>query len=190
MKSGTKRAARALAYGTYYLLGRALPRSYAVGGSAGAWVRSATARRMLDRAGPDINVEHGATFGSGRGVRVGARSGIGVNAQILGPATIGQDVMMGPGCTLISRDHSFADVTRPMNAQGLGEDRLIVVEDDVWIGANVTITAGVRVGRGSVLAAGSVVVRDVPPFSVVGGVPARVLRDRLAPPADPRAELP
>ena len=103
----------------------------------------------------------------------------------MGPVIIGEDVMMGPGCTLISRDHVFDDVSRPMNTQGLGEERPIRIDDDVWIGASVTITAGVRVGRGSILAAGSVVTRDVPPFSVSGGVPARVLRSRLETPRIP-----
>lgn len=55
----------------------------------------------------------------------------------------------------------------------------MVIEDDVWIGANVTITAGITIGRGSVLAAGAVVTKDVPPFSIMGGVPARRLRSRL-----------
>ena len=183
MGNAVTRWGRMLAYGLYYFLGRWLPRSYAPGGSWGARIRRAAARRMLDYAGPDINVESGASFGSGRGVRLGARSGIGVNAEIMGSVVIGDDVMMGPGCTLISRDHVFDDVTRPMNTQGLGEDRPIHIDDDVWIGAGVTITAGVHVGRGSILAAGSVVTRDVPVFSVVGGVPARVLRSRLTVPA-------
>ncbi len=182
MGSRSHDVAHALAYGAYYLLGRALPRSYAPGGTFATRVRSAAARRMLDHAGPDINVEHGATFGSGRGVRLGARSGIGVDAELLGSVRIGDDVMMGPGCTFISRDHAFDDPSRPMNQQGLGQERTIVVEDDVWIAANVTVTAGVRIGQGSVIAAGSVVVRDVPRYAVVGGVPARVLRSRDAVP--------
>ena len=67
-----------------------------------------------------------------------------------------------------------------MNTQGLTDDRPVIIEDDVWLGANVTVTAGVRVGRGSVLAAGCVVTRDVPAYSIVAGVPARIVRSRVS----------
>lgn len=184
------KALRGAAYVAYYTLGAHLPRSYAPGGGVGARLRAAAGRRLLDHAGAGVNIEHGAAFGSGRGIRLGARSGLGVDAEILGPVHIGDDVMMGPRCTIISANHRFDDLTVPMNRQGWSEvGRPVVIEDDVWIGANVTITAGVRVGHGSVLAAGSVVTKDVPPFSIVGGVPARVLGSRLrtGPPA-PRHE--
>lgn len=174
------RAARGAAYIAYYTIGTHLPRSYAPGGGLGARMRAGAAHRLLDYAGADINIEHGATFGSGKGIRVGARSGLGVDAEILGPVVIGDDVMMGPRCTIISTNHVFYDVTVPMNRQGLGDlTAPVIIEDDVWIGANVTITAGVTIGHGSILAAGSVVTRDVPAYSIVGGVPARVLRSRL-----------
>lgn len=173
-------ALRGAAYVAYYAVGTHLPRSYAPGGGPAARLRARAGQRLLDHAGPDVNIEHGATFGSGKGISLGARSGLGVDAEILGPVVIGEDVMMGPRCTIISANHRFDDVTVPMNRQGWSEvDRPVVIEDDVWIGANVTITARVRVGRGSILAAGSVVTRDVPPYSIAGGVPARVLRSRL-----------
>lgn len=177
---------RGIAYLTYYLLASHLPRSYAPLGRAGKALRTVTGRRLLDRTGTEINIEHGATFGSGRGIRLGHRSGIGVDAEILGPVTIGNDVMMGPRCTIISDNHRFDDTTVPMNRQGFAQpDRPVEIEDDVWIGANVTITAGVTVGRGSVLAAGAVVTRDIPPYSIAGGVPARVIRSRRSgPPTD------
>lgn len=175
-----RRVFRLLAYVFYYLLARHLPRSYAPAGRFGVLARRAAACRMLDYAGEGINIEHGAVFGSGKGIRVGDRSDLGVRAEILGSVTIGDDVMMGPGCTIISRDHHFDDVSRPMNTQGLTDDRPVIIEDDVWLGANVTVTAGVRVGRGSVLAAGCVVTRDVPAYSIVAGVPARIVRSRVS----------
>lgn len=180
------RALRSAAYVAYYALGTHLPRSDAPGGALAAKLRSAAGQRMLESAGEGINIEHGATFGSGKGIVLGDRSGLGVDAEILGPVIIGNDVMMGPRCTIISINHRFDDVTVPMNRQGWTElERPVVIEDDVWIGANVTITAGVRVGHGSILAAGCVVTTDVPPFSIVGGVPARVLKSRLPEEATP-----
>ena len=172
--------ARGVAYVLYYALFRHLPRSFAPGGRLGARLRTAAASALLESAGSDINVEKGATFGSGRGIRVGARSGLGIDSDLHGTITLGNDVMMGPRCTILTRNHQFDSVSVPMNQQGFAQDLPVVIEDDVWIGANVTITAGVRIGRGTVVAAGAVVTRDVPAFSVVGGVPARVLRDRRA----------
>ena len=177
---------RPLAHAAYYGLFINLPRSYAPLGKIGQLTRRWAAEQMLDHAGEQINIEHGAVFGSGSHISVGSRSGIGIDSDLHGTITIGEDVMMGPRCTMLSRNHSFDDTSRPMNQQGFGQDQPIVIENDVWIGANVTITSGVRVGQGSVLAAGAVVTSDVPPYSIAGGVPARVLRSRK--PGDPQTE--
>jgi maltose O-acetyltransferase len=67
-----------------------------------------------------------------------------------------------------------------MTEQGIAEDRPIVVEDDVWFGAAVIVLPGVRVGHGSVIGAGSIVTKDVPPFACVAGSPARILKYRDA----------
>lgn len=179
------KARRGLAYLGYYGLATHLPRSYAPGGALGRALRGYLAGILVDHAGTGINVEHGATFGSGRGLTIGHRSGLGIDVEVMGSLRLGDDVMMGPRCVFISTNHRIADTDRPMNSQGGPEDdRPIVVEDDVWFGANVTVTAGVHIGRGAVVAAGAVVTGDVPPYSVVGGVPARVLRSRLD---EPRA---
>lgn len=171
--------ARAAAWAAYYSVAQHLPRSFGQGGRLGLLARRAAAQRLLDSCGPEVNVEHGATFGSGKGISLGARSGIGIDADLHGTITIGDDVMMGPRVTIHSRNHRTDDVTRPMNTQGFEEDEPVVIGDDVWIGSNVTILPGVHVGSGSILAAGAVVTKDVPPYSVAGGVPAKVLRSRL-----------
>jgi maltose O-acetyltransferase len=135
---------------------------------------------MLDECGRDVNVEHGAWFGSGRGIRLGDRSDIGMDALVIGPLTVGRDVMMGPRCILLASSHAFAAVDVPMNTQGFVEDSPIVIEDDVWVGAGCIVLPGVRIGTGSIVGAGSVVTRDVPPWTVVAGNPARVVRSRTA----------
>lgn len=93
-----------------------------------------------------------------------------------GGITIGDRVYTSPFSQLIAVNHRFDDPATPFTLQGITAEG-IVVEDDVWIGSAVVITDGVRVGKGAVIAAGAVVTRDVPPHTVVGGVPARVLRE-------------
>ncbi|MEZ5393128.1 MAG: acyltransferase [Bryobacterales bacterium] len=76
---------------------------------------------------------------------------------------------------IVAVNHVFQDPNRPFVEQGITAEG-VVIEDDVWIGSGAVITDGITVGRGSVVAAGAVVTKDVPPHTVVGGVPARVIR--------------
>ena len=169
---------RALGSIAYLGFARHLPWSPRPGGTLARKVRAATGRVMLDQCGRGVNIEHGAWFGSGRGVRLGDRSDIGMDALVMGPVEIGRDVMMGPRCILISGNHATASTLVPMNRQGLLPPRPIVIEDDVWLGAGAVVLAGVRIGRGSVVGAGAVVVKDVAPWSVVAGNPARTVKMR------------
>jgi galactoside O-acetyltransferase len=89
------------------------------------------------------------------------------------PVHLGDRVMFGPHVTLATAGHPLHPEVR---ATGQQFSAPIVIEDDVWIGAHATVLPGVTVGRGSVVAAGAVVSADVPPWVVVGGVPAKVLR--------------
>jgi galactoside O-acetyltransferase len=91
--------------------------------------------------------------------------------------TMGDNVMIGPNVVMDTSRHNDARIDIPMKAQGLSYAP-IIIGDDVWIGANVVITCGITVGRGSIVGAGAVVTRDVPPYSMVAGVPARVIRQR------------
>lgn len=91
---------------------------------------------------------------------------------------VGDFVMIGPKCLFATVHHSFDDWKTPMIFQQAGVKQ-IVIEDDVWIGANVTVLGGVTIGRGAVIAAGAVVTKDVEPYSIVGGVPAKHIRYRF-----------
>jgi acetyltransferase-like isoleucine patch superfamily enzyme len=102
-----------------------------------------------------------------------------------GGITVGDRVYTAPLVQMLAVNHVFADPARPIVAQGITAEG-IVVEDDAWIGAGAILTDGVRVGRGAVVAAGAVVTQDAPPHTVVGGVPARVLRE-ITPGASPAA---
>jgi len=115
----------------------------------------------------------------GVGLTVGDFSGIGDYAHIgcSGGVTIGSNVITGPYVTFHSQEHVVSDLDVPIREQGTREAE-IVIADDVWIGARATFLAGARVGTGSIVAAGSVVRGAFPPLSVIGGVPARVLKSR------------
>jgi acetyltransferase-like isoleucine patch superfamily enzyme len=110
---------------------------------------------------------------------VGRRVAINVGTYIDagGGLDIGDYVMIGPHCVISSREHSIDPTGAPMCYQPVRYGT-IAIGNDVWIGANVSIRGGVKIGDGSVVAAGAVVVRDVPPNAIVGGVPAKVLRYR------------
>lgn len=95
-----------------------------------------------------------------------------------GKIVIGNHVRIAPNVQMIGGNHVVTRTDVPIGKQGI-DHKPIVIEDDVWIAGKVVITAGVRVGTGSVIAAGAVVTRDVPPWSIVGGVPAKLIRQRI-----------
>jgi acetyltransferase-like isoleucine patch superfamily enzyme len=95
----------------------------------------------------------------------------------LAPISIGRDVQIAPLCGFYSYDHGFAS-NEPISKQPISTKGPIVIEDDVWIGYNVVVLSGVRVGRGAVIAAGSVVTKDVPAGAITAGIPAQVLKMR------------
>ncbi|MGM9697505.1 MAG: acyltransferase [Prevotella sp.] len=108
-------------------------------------------------------------------VVIGDFSRIGLHSTVIGPVTIGSHVNLAQGITVTALNHNFSIRDKFIDEQGV-ETSPIVIEDDVWIGANAVILPGVRIGRHSVIAAGAVVNRDVPPYSLAVGVPAQVKR--------------
>lgn len=94
-----------------------------------------------------------------------------------GRITVGNDVLIGPNVVLRASDHRFSRNDVLVRLQGHVEG-VIVLEDNVWLGANVVVVGGVTIGNGAIVAAGAVVTSDVPSGAVVGGVPARVLKMR------------
>lgn len=99
------------------------------------------------------------------------------------PLTIGKKVIFGPHPTIITGDHRIDVVGKFIidSHEKLPQNDLpVIIEDDVWTGANVTILKGVTIGRGSVIAAGAVVTKTCPPYSIIGGIPAKILKYRFS----------
>ena len=115
----------------------------------------------------------------GEGLIIGNNSSIGPFAYIgcSGLIEIGNNVMMSPRVSIYAENHVFDSIEVTIKDQGV-KRQFVKIEDDCWIASNSVILAGVTIGRGSVVAAGSVVTKDVPPYSIVGGVPAKVIKSR------------
>lgn len=121
-------------------------------------------------------IEDFSTINNGMGaVHIGDRTLVGMSNVLIGPLRIGNDVILAQHIVLSGLNHDYRDVRLPIRDQPCTTAE-IVVEDEVWIGANSVITAGVRIGRHAVVAGGSVVTKDVPPYTIVGGNPARPLK--------------
>ena len=115
----------------------------------------------------------------GEGLTIGDNVGIAQNCfiQVRGMVAIGSNVIFGPNVSIFSENHNFDDRDLPVSVQG--ETRKgVIIEDGVWLGSHVIVLDGVTVGKNSIVAAGSVVSKDVPPYSIVGGIPAKILKSR------------
>ena len=108
-------------------------------------------------------------------VIIGDHTRVGLHNTIIGPVTIGNHVNLAQGITVTALNHNFTDSEKRIDEQGVSTTP-VVIEDDVWIGANAVVLPGVRVGTHSVVAAGAVVTKDVPPHSIVAGIPAKVIK--------------
>lgn len=95
-----------------------------------------------------------------------------------GDIKIGKNCLIAPHCGIFANNHIFSDPTRLIEEQGT-TSKGIVIEDDCWLGHNVTVIDGVKIGKGSIIGAGSVVNKNIPPFSIAVGTPVRIIRNRL-----------
>jgi len=113
---------------------------------------------------------------------IGDNVGIGPRCLFMTDVLIGNKVLIAPRVSFVNRfEHNFESVGKTIWDSGLGAESRVVVEDDVWIGFGATIVSPVRIGRGAIIAAGSVVTRDVDRYSIVGGAPAKLLKMRFTP---------
>lgn len=108
-------------------------------------------------------------------VTIGNHTRIGIHCTVIGPVSIGNHVNLAQGITVTALNHNFEDATKRIDEQGIST-KPVVIGDDVWIGANAVILPGVTIGRHAVVAAGAVVTKDVPDYSLVAGIPAKVIK--------------
>ena len=163
-----------IAYALYKIFASWLPESRRFKFAKG--IRNFFGRKVLKQSGKRINIEKGAMFGPN--VSLGNDSGIGVRCELYGEVHIGNYVMMGPEVIIYTSGHKFDDLEIPMGEQGFTPMKPVIIGNDVWIGRRVIIMPGVHIGDGCVIGEGAVVTKDIPPYSVVGGVPAKIIRTR------------
>ncbi|HNX87105.1 MAG TPA: acyltransferase [Bacteroidales bacterium] len=126
--------------------------------------------------GDASTIEDFTTINNGVGdIYIGHRTRIGLGCTLIGPVHIGNDIRLAQNIVMSGLNHNYEDLSKPISEQGV-TTAPIVVEDESWIGSNSVVLPGVTIGKHCVVAAGSIVTKDVPPYSVVAGNPARVVK--------------
>jgi len=144
----------------------------------------------IKHCGNDVHIGTGCRFWASQGISIGDQSYVGKEVTIETNAQIGRYALIANRVALVGRnDHEYSRIGVPTrfgrwvggrDADPVVVNACVVLEDDVWLGFSATVLSGVRIGRGAIVAAGALVVADVPPYSIVGGVPARLLGQRFA----------
>lgn len=109
-------------------------------------------------------------------VIIGDHTRIGLHNTVIGPVSIGSHVNLAQGITITALNHNFENKEQRIDSQGVSTNP-VILGDDIWIGANAVVLPGVSIGHHSVVAAGAVVTKDVPPHSLVAGVPAKIIKE-------------
>ena len=150
-----------------------------VKGLPGMANRYALVKSLSPMCGDNVSIHESFYFTDLKKITFGSNVSIQPMCSFIGPGwiKIGNDVSIAHGVSFISGEHNFDSLEENIKDQGV-EEKDITIGDNVWIGAKATILGGVTIGAGSIIAAGSVVTKDVEPFSVVAGVPAKVIRRR------------
>lgn len=132
-------------------------------------------------------IESGACINNAVGdVVIGQHTRVGLHNTIIGPVTIGSHVNLAQGITVTALNHNFADSNLRIDEQGVTTSP-VSIADDVWIGANAVVLPGVSIGQHVVVAAGAVVTKDVPSYSLVAGVPAKIIKNLKSQTSNPDA---
>lgn len=134
-------------------------------------------KRIAAKFGTDVNIERNAVFTPE--LEIGNNSGVGIDCEVYGPVTIGDNIMMGPEVIIYTSGHKHDRIDIPMMEQGSSETRPVIIGNDVWIGRRAIIMPGVTIGDGVIIGAGAVVTKNIEPYMVAVGVPAKAIKSRL-----------
>jgi maltose O-acetyltransferase len=162
----------------FYAVANKLPPVGFPFGAISQYFRSYLVSKMLKECGQNLRVNPGVSIGSGANISIGSNCNLSEKMRIIGHFYGGNNLMFGPDVTIISYNHKFDDLSIPMRAQGAADSQPVTFENDIWVGTKSIILPGVHVGSHAIIAAGSVVTKNVPDWAIVGGNPARVIKYR------------
>jgi maltose O-acetyltransferase len=136
-------------------------------------------RQIFKSCGKNVNIERKASFGNGFELEIGDNSGLGRFCHVPSNIKIGNDVMMAPNVFILDLNHEFDNLEVPMWKQGVRNAPRTIIEDDVWIGRQVILTPGRTIKKGCIIAVGCVLTKDFPAYSIIGGNPSRIIKNRI-----------
>lgn len=177
-----KRIKRLFCLALYYGFAQYLPDSYGPIkpiANASNSIRVFLVKRIFKKCGKIRTINQKAYFASGKDVEMGDNSGLGARCHIPDNTIIGSNVMVGRDSLILWDNHRFDRIDIPINEQGYYPRVPTVIEDDCWIGLRSLITVGRHISRGTIVAMGSVVTKDFPEYSIIGGNPAKLIKSRL-----------
>ena len=162
----------------YYFFGYNLPSRYFPFGQKCSKLRAFLVKRILnEKCGVNLEIEANVLMGKFDDVSIGDNVQINEKCRLRN-VSIGNDVMIAPEVYILHSGHIFSSKEITMRFQGEKFYYLTIIEDDVWIGSRAIINAGKKIGKGAIVAAGSVVTKDVEPYTIVGGNPAKFIKFR------------
>lgn len=164
----------------YYGIARYLPKSNSkYGGKIYKRIRWVLCKNIFKKCGENVNIQRLAFFGSGKDIKIGDNSGIGINCRIHNNTIIGKNVMMGPECYFLESGHKFDRIDVSMIEQGKTHTKAqVIIEDDVWFGREVMIIGSKTIKKGSIIGARTLVTKNFPEYSIIGGNPSKLIRSR------------
>lgn len=162
---------------TYYLLASRLPSSYFPGGKFFNRLRVGILRKLI-RIGNQTIVQQNFRFGNKGKVQIGRNCRINENVYIQS-AIVGDNVLIAPNVAILASTHNFGRTNVPIVEQGDSEIKSVLIEYDVWLGRNVIVLPGIKIGSGAIVGAGSIVTKNIPPYAIFAGVPAKMIRMRI-----------
>lgn len=168
---------RKLTLGIYYSILYHLPHSRFIFFTS--WLRVWYVSKILKLMPYDkrSKIEYNVYLSNGKGISIGRNCRINENVFIQ-QAKIGDNVLIAPFVAILSVSHVHKDIGVPIVLQGDTKSNPPIIEEDVWIGRNAVIMPGIKIGKGSIIGAGAVVTKNVIPYSVMGGVPAKLIKYR------------
>lgn len=167
----------------YYGIAYYLPNSYKpwwLGGKISNAFRVFLCKRIFKKAGKISTINRCVNFGSGKEIEIGDRSGIGECVSMPSNTIIGSCVMVGRYSFILEQNHEFDSIEIPIIDQGSRNASPTIIEDDCWIGLHTIFTPGRHIKKGTIVGLGSVLTKDFPEYSIVGGAPAKLIRSRLS----------